>query len=147
MDSATYTSRIVVCLSCSRMAMISDPTPVKTTSGFWDRNTFHVIVCSMCESSGVTQVSTTTRIYTSTKTTSASYVSSAIIKASIPYSRACEMTSSTPDMGEIDGRVPIVNRTKLITSFPDRTQINYISVSEKKSMVMGMRPYMVANFF
>ncbi|KAM4058925.1 hypothetical protein HRG_008198 [Hirsutella rhossiliensis] len=147
METNTYTVRAIVCISCNRMILANDPSPLKNIDTFWNKSTFHLVVCSMCENACAGRVSTKVNVYDDPLSAKATFVSADMIRTSNAYARACEIMDSTPDLGDFKGRVPIVNRSDLMERFPGETEISYVSVSDRNSKTMGVRPYMVTNFF
>lgn len=147
MELSSYTVRAIVCVSCNRMILANDPSPLKDRDSFWNKSTFHLVVCSMCENSCAARVTTRVAVYDDPLETKATYVSVDIIRSSNAYARASAIMDCSPDLGDFKGRVPIVSRTDLMEHFPGETEISYVSVSDKNSKTMGVRPYMVTNFF
>lgn len=147
MDTNSFTPRIAACITCNRMVLIRDPTKTRPIDTFWCKPTFHIMVCSMCEKVGALPVNTSTKVYMDHFSVDAAYISAEMIKGTNMYMRACEIINATPNMGGINGRIPIVNRTSLITSFPDRTQMNYVWTGGTGTTSSAVQPYMITNFF
>ncbi|KAM4067535.1 hypothetical protein HRG_001435 [Hirsutella rhossiliensis] len=152
MDTVSRINRFVTCTSCGRMIMARDPRVVGTTSGpgvvtgFWGGSTFHLVVCSLCEHIGVLQVVTGVEVYTDYPFASSTHVATTVVKASDAYMKACDITGSFANLGDFMDKVPIVNRDALEKSFPYKTWVNYVSMSDKSLPTLGMRPYMITNF-
>lgn len=148
MTAKNYIERIVTCIACSRMVLIRDPRRSEIEVGFWSKATLHITVCTMCESEGVMSVSTDITIYDNPVLISdAMCISADFIKTSNVYSRACQVLETTPSMGAISHRIPIIGRKAMLYNLPKGTQISYVSRHDAKDSTFGVRSYMVADFF